>query len=132
MLVFWSCLGAVCDSASFPTEGYENQSNTVEDSATRSGFSSALWAFVESIPTTPASAAENALVNRALNRMSSFSRVKIKNAHANVAAGNDTATMKREGRKGVSFLFFPILIALCAFLWVSVGTIRLLGRCISP
>ncbi|MED6110538.1 hypothetical protein PIB30_117634 [Stylosanthes scabra] len=124
--------GAVCDSASFPTtEGYDNQSSTAEDVAT-SRFSSALWSFVESIPTTPASAAENALVNRALNRMSSFSRVKINIKPTNTAAGKDTATTKRVGRKGFSFLFFPILIALCAFLWISLGTFRLLGRCVAP
>ncbi|KAJ1424944.1 NAC domain [Sesbania bispinosa] len=121
--------GIVCESVNFPTEGNQNQSSTVEDVST-SRFSSALWAFVESIPTTPASAAENALVNRALNRMSSFSRVKIK--HTTVAAGKDTATVKRAGMRGVSFIFFPILIALCAFLWVSIGNLRLLGRCISP
>jgi hypothetical protein len=69
-------------------------------------------------------------VNRALNRMSSFSRVKIN--PTNIAAGIDTTTMKRPGRKGLSFLFFPILIALCAFLCYSIGNLRLLGRCISP
>ncbi|XP_027365513.1 NAC domain-containing protein 17-like isoform X2 [Abrus precatorius] len=121
--------GVVCESVSFATEGNNNQSSTVEDIAT-SRFSSALWAFVESIPTTPASAAESDLVNRALNRMSSFSRVKTK--HTNFAAGNDTATVKRAGRKGLSFLFFSIIIALCAFMWVSIGNLRLLGRCISP
>ncbi|QCE08034.1 hypothetical protein DEO72_LG9g3058 [Vigna unguiculata] len=76
--------GVVCESLSFPTEGNYNQSSTVEDVST-SSFSSSLWAFVESIPTTPASAAESALVNRALNRMSSFSRVKLR--HTNIAAG---------------------------------------------
>ncbi|KAL2324684.1 hypothetical protein Fmac_023742 [Flemingia macrophylla] len=122
--------GVVYESLSFPTEGNNNQNSTLEDVAT-SSFSSALWAFVESIPTTPASAAENALVNRALNRMSSFRRMKIK--HTNIAAGKDTATMKRAGRKGLfQFLFFPILIALCAFLWVFIGNLRPLGRCISP
>lgn len=128
---FWSCfLGVVYESVGFPTEGNNNQSSTVEDVAT-SSFSSALWAFVESIPTTPASAAESALVNRALNRMSSFSRLKIK--HTNIAAaGKDTATMKRAGRKGLPFLFFPIIIALCAFCWVFVGNLRLVGRSISP
>ena len=128
--VFGHVLGVVYESVGFPTEGNNNQSSTVEDVAT-SSFSSALWAFVESIPTTPASAAESALVNRALNRMSSFSRLKIK--HTNIAAaGKDTATMKRAGRKGLPFLFFPIIIALCAFCWVFVGNLRLVGRSISP
>jgi len=124
--------GVVCESVNFTPEGNVNQSSTtVEDSTeTSSRFSSAMWSFLESIPTTPASAAENALVNRALNRMSSFSRVKIKNT--NIAAGKDTSTKKKAGMKGISFLFFPILVALCAFLWVSIGNLRLLGRCISP
>lgn len=121
--------GVVCESVGFPTEGNNNQISTMDDVAT-SRFSSALWAFVESIPTTPASAAESALVNRALGRMSSFSRVRMK--QINLAAGKDTATMKRASRKGVPFLFLPIIIALCAFLWVSIGNLRLLGRCISP
>jgi len=128
-LFFGHVLGVVCESLSFPTEGNYNQSSTVEDVST-SSFSSSLWAFVESIPTTPASAAESALVNRALNRMSSFSRVKLR--HTNIAAGKDTVTTKKAGRKGFSFLFFPILIALCAFLWVFVGNLRSLGRCIFP
>ncbi|OIW06573.1 hypothetical protein TanjilG_03967 [Lupinus angustifolius] len=124
--------GIVCESASFLAEGNDNKSSMVEDVAT-SGFSSALWAFVESIPTTPASAADNALVNRALSRMSSFSRVKINHKHTNIAGeGKDTPTVKRASRNRVLFLSFPIIIALCAFLWISVGTLRVLGRCISP
>ncbi|KAL6578286.1 hypothetical protein OROMI_010614 [Orobanche minor] len=45
-----------------------------DDDGTDSWFSSALWSFVESIPTTPASASESDLVNRAFERMSSFSK----------------------------------------------------------
>ncbi|CAA0834950.1 NAC domain-containing protein 17 [Striga hermonthica] len=61
--------------------GFVNQSaganefgSRKEDDGTNSWFSSALWSFVESIPTTPAEASESALVNRAFERMSSFSR----------------------------------------------------------
>ncbi|XLU72576.1 hypothetical protein S245_031629, partial [Arachis hypogaea] len=79
------------------TEGYDNQSSIAEDVAT-SRFSSALWSFVESIPTTPASAAENALVNRALNRMSSFSRVKINIKPTNTAADR-TARIPHEDQQ---------------------------------
>ncbi|KAF7820357.1 NAC domain-containing protein 17-like [Senna tora] len=130
--------GVVCESASLPAEGNHNQSSSPMGDVATSRFSSALWAFVESIPTTPASAAENA--NRAFERMSSFGRVRINIKQANLAAaaaaaaaaGNDTATMKRSGRrKGVLFLFLPVLVALCAFLWVSLGTLRLFGRSIS-
>lgn len=42
---------------------------------TRSWFSSTLWSFVDSIPTTPTSASEGGdLVNKAFERMSRFSR----------------------------------------------------------
>ncbi|GER40619.1 NAC domain containing protein 17, partial [Striga asiatica] len=61
--------------------GFVNQSaganengSREEDDGTNSWLSSALWSFVESIPTTPAEASESALVNRAFERMSSFSR----------------------------------------------------------
>lgn len=119
----------VYESASLPTEGNRNQSGSVRQVPT-SRLSSALWAFLESIPTTPASAAENA--NRALERVSSFSRVRdnVKQASmaaAAVAAGNENAIMKRAGKGKGIFLFLPVLVALCAFLWVSMGTLRLLG-----
>lgn len=130
----------VCDPASLPTEGNHNRSGSTTGDVATSRVSSALWAFIESIPTTPASAAENA--NRAFERMSSFGRAKLNINQANLAAaaaaataaaaaGNDTNSMKRSGsRKGVLFLFLPVLIALCAFLWVSLGTLRIFGRCI--
>ncbi|GLU16447.1 hypothetical protein SLE2022_328800 [Rubroshorea leprosula] len=63
-----------------PTSGLKsdvNQDQGLKEDAATSRISSALWAFVESIPTTPASAAENPLVNRAFERMSSFSRVRL-------------------------------------------------------
>ncbi|XP_054787687.1 NAC domain-containing protein 17-like [Prosopis cineraria] len=124
-----STSGVVYESASLPTEGNRNQSGSVRQVPT-SRLSSALWAFLESIPTTPASAAENA--NRALERVSSFSRVRdnVKQASmaaAAVAAGNENAIMKRAGKGKGIFLFLPVLVALCAFLWVSMGTLRLLG-----
>ncbi|KAL0392305.1 UNVERIFIED_CONTAM: NAC domain-containing protein 17 [Sesamum radiatum] len=54
--------------------GANQNGSAKQDDGTDSWFSSALWSFVESIPTTPASASESALVNRAFERMSSFSR----------------------------------------------------------
>lgn len=123
---FWSCLGILYESACFHPESNGTQESTGE-SVAASKLSSSLWNFIESIPTTPASASENALVNRAFERLSSFNRSKIGAADTNVAAGNDAATMKRASKKGVIFLFFPILVALIAFLWVSLGSLRLLG-----
>ncbi|KAJ7969747.1 NAC domain containing protein [Quillaja saponaria] len=122
--------GVVSESADCPAEGNHNQNSNVGEGAT-SRFSSALWTFVESIPTTPASASENALVNRAIERMSSFSRMRINVTHTNIDTAADAARIRGAGRKGVFFYFFPVLVAFCAILWVSIGTLRLTWRCIS-
>ncbi|XP_023549025.1 NAC domain-containing protein 17-like [Cucurbita pepo subsp. pepo] len=93
-----------------------------------SKFSSNLWAFVESIPTTPASASEN--VNRTFQRMSSFSRLRLNTLNtfnANVAIGNPKTSARRTGtNKG--FFLFSILGVLCAILWVLLGDVRLQER----
>ncbi|KAI3459983.1 hypothetical protein Pfo_016646 [Paulownia fortunei] len=110
-----------------PAGANENGSSE-QDDGTDSWFSSALWSFVESIPTTPASASENALVNRAFERMSSFSRVKINARNMNVAAGNALATSRRAGKSRTGFICFSVLGVLCAILWVLIGTsVRLMG-----
>lgn len=118
----------VCDSSNYQVEANQNQSGNNSNAAT-SRLSSALWAFVESIPTTPASAAENALVNRAFERMSSFGRMGINARNTNDVAGDNAETVRKAGRiRG--FIFFPVLVALCAILWVFIGTVRLWGRSI--
>ncbi|XP_073046355.1 NAC domain-containing protein 17-like [Primulina eburnea] len=98
----------------------ENGSNK-QDDGTDSWFSSALWSFVESIPTTPASASsvDSALVNRAFERMSSFSRVRLNARNSNVAAGYASAT-SRKSRYG--FLCFSLLGILCAIFGLLIGT----------
>uniref|UniRef100_A0A7N0TPJ3 NAC domain-containing protein n=1 Tax=Kalanchoe fedtschenkoi TaxID=63787 RepID=A0A7N0TPJ3_KALFE len=48
---------------------------------------SALWAFVESIPTTPASASENILFNQAPDNVSSFSRAQSGDINSLATAG---------------------------------------------
>ncbi|KAL7127823.1 hypothetical protein ABFS83_14G276800 [Erythranthe nasuta] len=101
-----------------------------EDVGTESWFSSALWSFVESIPTTPASASENALVNRAFERVSSFSRVRLNVRNTNIAAGNATANSRSLGnsRNGLIFFLLSLFGILCAVLWVVTGpSVRLLG-----
>ncbi|PON48972.1 NAC domain containing protein [Parasponia andersonii] len=110
-------------SHSDPTSGVVCYQSGNDDSGNTSWISSALWSFVESIPTTPASAAENALVNRAFERMSSFSRMRINVVNANAHAGSDSETTKSSGRKR-GFILFPILVALIAILWVVLGTVR--------
>ncbi|WCJ44033.1 NAC domain containing protein 17 [Euphorbia peplus] len=114
-----------------------NQNQSGEEDAGSSGWlSSTLWAFVESIPTTPASAAENPLVNKAFERMSSFSRIRmnVKNMNIvngeNVNAPNPAANARKSsGSRGLFLL--AIFGALCAILWVLVGAVRVVGRSMS-
>ncbi|KAK0576756.1 hypothetical protein LWI29_022867 [Acer saccharum] len=126
--------GLVQESVNPPTE---NQNQNGQEGGDAPGwFSSSLWAFVESIPTTPASASESPLVNRAFERMSSFSRLK----NLNVARGDD-AVIRRQATGSNSnnsssssskrFLFLSIFGALCAILWMMLmGSLKVLGRCI--
>ncbi|KAE8100344.1 hypothetical protein FH972_018251 [Carpinus fangiana] len=121
--------GVVYDSANFPTQENQNQ-NGNEAGGAAGRFSSALWSFVESIPTTPASAAENVLVNRAFERMSSFSRLRMNVTSTTVSARNSTETIRRAGRsKG--FLVISVIGVLCALLWALIGTVRPWGTRIS-
>ncbi|XP_022993276.1 NAC domain-containing protein 17-like [Cucurbita maxima] len=128
-----STLGVGYESVSSAAAGttVENQTATNAGGGSASWFSSNLWAFVESIPTTPASASEN--VNRAFERMSSFSRLKLNTLNTlntNVAVGNPVTGARRTGmNKG--FLLFSIVGVLCAILWVLIGNVRLWGNCIA-
>ncbi|VFR00326.1 unnamed protein product [Cuscuta campestris] len=108
--------------------------NTRQDddpAVTNSSFSAALWAFLESIPTTPASASEKAMVintSTTFERMTSFARLKRKNGksvNVLVAAGTTTTTTtttitttKRNPRGSGGFLCFSLLGLLCAMLWL--------------
>uniref|UniRef100_A0A1J3H937 NAC domain-containing protein 78 n=1 Tax=Noccaea caerulescens TaxID=107243 RepID=A0A1J3H937_NOCCA len=96
---------------------------------TRSQFSSALWAFMDSIPSTPASASEGP-INRTFVRMSSLSRIRF-NAKASgssvTSTSKGTVAKKRAGNRG--FLVLSIMGALCAIFWVViVATVGVLGR----
>ncbi|XP_004290458.1 PREDICTED: NAC domain-containing protein 86-like [Fragaria vesca subsp. vesca] len=120
--------GVVHDSSNHCPQENPNQ-NGNEAAGVTSQFSSALWSFVESIPTTPASASENALVSRAFERMSSFSRMRIIARSTNVPAGKDSETMRESWKRG--FFFLPVLVALCAIFWVLMASLGQWGRCIS-
>ncbi|XP_011074131.1 NAC domain-containing protein 17-like [Sesamum indicum] len=102
--------------------GANQNGSAKQDDGTDSWFSSALWSFVESIPTTPASASESALVNRAFERMSSFSRIRINARNMNVAAGNASATSRHSGKSRTGFICISLLGVLCAILWVLIGS----------
>lgn len=123
--------GVVYESTNLPTEENQNQNQNGNEGGGAAGrFSSALWSFVESIPTTPASAAENVLVNRAFERMSSFSRLRVNVKSTTASAPNSTETIRRAGiSKG--FLFISVIGLLCAILCALIGTVRLWGTRIS-
>ncbi|XP_022158808.1 NAC domain-containing protein 17-like [Momordica charantia] len=124
--------GVLCDPSNFAAETNQNQAR--EDGGSASRVSSALWAFVETIPTTPASAAENGLVNRTFDRVSSFGRRRISMKSTTVSPVDSSTLMSRRTRsrsKKGGFFLFSVLGALCAILWVFIGAIRLWERCIS-
>ena len=107
----------------------QNQGGNEANGAT-SWLSSAVWSFVETIPTTPASAAENALVNRAFGRMSSFSRLRMNAMNASIPAGSDSDPPDKSFRKR-GFIFFPVLVAIIAIFWVVLGTVSIWAPSIS-
>lgn len=107
------------NSTNIPTEATPNQSGQ-EGDVQQNWFTSSIWSFVESIPTTPASASESALVNRAFERMSSFSRVRINARNTTAAAataGNGDATVRRARKVEILFLF-SVIVAMFAILWM--------------
>lgn len=93
---------------------------------TGSRFSSAIWSYLESIPTSPASASEAILVDKVCERTSlTLSRVRIDAGNTKVAA-----TSRSCGKSRVGFLCFSILGVICAILWMVAGTSkRVIGLC---
>ncbi|XP_016471465.1 NAC domain-containing protein 17 [Nicotiana tabacum] len=124
--------GVVYDNNTNHPMGANQNPVAKKDDGAQSWISSNLWAFVDSIPTTPASAAESALVSRAFERMSSFSRMKLNARNINVAAGNTSATSSSSGKSKNGFFCFSLLGVLCAVLWVLIGiSDKIFGRYIS-
>ncbi|XP_009786294.1 NAC domain-containing protein 17-like [Nicotiana sylvestris] len=124
--------GVVYDNNTNHPVGANQNPIAKKNDGAQSWISSNLWAFVDSIPTTPASAAESALVNRAFERMSSFSRMKLNARNMNVAAGNTSAASSSSGKSKNGFFCFSLLGVLCAILWVLIGiSDKILGRYIS-
>ncbi|KAJ4951148.1 hypothetical protein NE237_027980 [Protea cynaroides] len=124
-----------------PTSGLEHtgsSSNLVVETTQNQGgneiesqdswISSKLWGFLESIPTTPASASESALINRAFERISSFSRVRINANDMDGTATGGTPNVRRTGgSRGFGFLSF--LGVMRPVLWVLMlsTTVKLLS-----
>ncbi|KAH6768322.1 hypothetical protein C2S51_013658 [Perilla frutescens var. frutescens] len=102
--------------ANHPAGGKEN-GRVKKDDDIDSRFSSAVWSFVESIPTTPASASEGVLVNWPFERMSDFNRVRVNAGNMSVAAAS-----RNSGKSRIRFLCFSVLGVVCAILWLLTGT----------
>jgi len=116
--------GVMPDSTN-PTMSVNAQGHEIQNGGgTASQFSSALWALMDSIPSTPASACEGPL-NRTFVRMSSFSRMRF-NGKANGTPVS--TTIAKKGIRNRGFLLLSIVGALCAIFWVLVATVRVSGR----
>lgn len=109
-----------------PDSGVNECRKTGEDDGSNSWFSSALWAYVESVPSNPASAMESSvLVNKAFEKMISVN---------GIGCGKGTTVTRSIGgssrsNSSGSIVFFSLLGVLLALLCIFVGTsIELLGR----
>ncbi|KAL1561522.1 NAC domain-containing protein 17-like [Salvia divinorum] len=102
-----------------PTGGNEKGEGEQDDD-TDSWLTSAIWSFVESIPTTPASASENFSVNGACERISSLSRVRIE--------GRNTATPRNSGKSRIGSICFSILGVICKFKLCLVELPKFFGK----
>ncbi|KAM7507962.1 hypothetical protein LguiA_018415 [Lonicera macranthoides] len=96
-----------------------NRQGNEDNNGRNSWFTSALWGFVDSIPTTPASASEGTLVNKAFERMSSFGRVRM---NAISTSSHPSSGNTAKGGSMCVLLCFSILGVLCAILWMLIGT----------
>ncbi|CAN8314193.1 unnamed protein product [Cochlearia groenlandica] len=123
-------------SCTSPSQGAkpESKGTTTNDQEGQNGggtspFSSSLWAFMESVPSTPASACEGPM-NRTFVRMSSFSRIRLSGKANNGTVVNSSkatiAKKKRTENKG--FIVLSIVGALCAILWVLIATLGVWKR----
>ncbi|KAG2304503.1 hypothetical protein Bca52824_033154 [Brassica carinata] len=125
-LAFASPSSGVMPESTIPTMSVDGQNQEGQNvgGGTRSQFSSAMLAWMDSIPSTPASACEGPL-NRTFVRMSSLSRIRFNGT--SVTTSKVTVAKKRMGNRG--FLLLSIMGALCAIFWVFIiATVGVLGR----
>ncbi|KAG2320464.1 hypothetical protein Bca4012_056493 [Brassica carinata] len=108
------------------TANVNGQDQEGENGGGTSPFTSALWAFMDSIPSTPASACEGP-INRTFVRMSSFSRIRI-SGKANGTPPVTTTEVAKKRSRNRGFLLLSIVGALCAIFWVFIATVRASGR----
>ncbi|KAI3680255.1 hypothetical protein L2E82_50480 [Cichorium intybus] len=116
----------VNEKSGIPDSGVNQNQKFGEDDGTESWFSSALWAFVESVPTSPASASEStALMNNAFDRIPSFGRISDADGVVTVV----TSRRVKRSLRSRGIVYFSVLGVLFAMLCVFLGTsIELLER----
>ncbi|KAG0457613.1 hypothetical protein HPP92_022770 [Vanilla planifolia] len=81
-----------------------------------SWLSSALSAFLNSVPSSPALASDNALIYRAIERVSSFRGVQTSQVSGTLSEGQNINRGKQPANKG--FLFISVLVGIGAVFWV--------------
>ncbi|KAG1363315.1 NAC domain-containing protein 17 [Cocos nucifera] len=87
--------------------------------ASDSWFSSALSALLDSVPSSPAIASENALISRAFQRVSSFRAGQIGAQEPNATTGGGiVASGRQRGSHNGGFVFISFLVGLVAVFWV--------------
>lgn len=101
-----------------PGENTQGQINSVRG-ASDSWFGSAFSSLLDSVPSRPAIASENALISRALQRVSSFRAGQIGAQEPNGTTGGGTlASGRQRHTHNGGFLFISFLVGLVAVFWV--------------
>ncbi|XP_020090635.1 NAC domain-containing protein 17-like [Ananas comosus] len=97
-----------------------NQEETVQEqlAASESWFNSALSAFLDSVPSSPAIASENAFISRALERVSSFRTQQVGGRDSDAAIDREAVLHGRRRGNNGGFLFVSFLVGLGAVLWL--------------
>ncbi|KAL1219417.1 NAC domain-containing protein 17 [Cardamine amara subsp. amara] len=119
--------GVIPDSTNAPTSVNAQNQEGQNGNGTTSQFSSALWAFMDSIPSTPASASEGPL-NRTFARMSSFSRIRFNGNGTPMNLCTATTIAKKRSSRNRGFLLLTIVGALCAIFWGLIATVGVSGK----
>ncbi|XP_021747024.1 NAC domain-containing protein 17-like [Chenopodium quinoa] len=106
-------------------DGMSDSNQKQNQEAESSQSWSSLWSFVDSIPAAPASAADSALLNKAFQRMSSFSRLKMSSKIIIPAVSgniNSKSLSTNAGSRLKGYFFFSFLAALFALVCVFIGS----------
>ncbi|PKA60390.1 NAC domain-containing protein 78 [Apostasia shenzhenica] len=96
-----------------------NATKSHPENPSPSWFSSALSAFLDSVPSSPALASENALISRAIERVSSFRSKQIHALEPDTHSGgssNNTGIRQQVNDRG--FLFVSFVVGITAVFWV--------------